>query len=158
MTTAMMPGSFDPVTNGHIDIMERGAGMFDKVIVAVLHNCRKKPLFTLEEKIHFLKEGTSHIENIEIASFDGLLIDFAIEKEASVLLKGLRSITDYDYEAPMAVMNKRIAADIETVFLHTNPEFASLSSSLVKEVAKFNALPAGLVPGLVEEALKDKFK
>lgn len=156
MTIAVFPGSFDPVTNGHIDVIERGARIFDKVIVAVLHNSSKNPLFTLDEKMHLLQKSTSHISNVETDSFQGLLVDFAREKQANVLLKGLRSVTDFDYEAPMSVMNKRIAFEIETIFLHTAPEYASVSSSIVKEAAKYDALPDGLVPEMVKRALNDK--
>lgn len=157
MTTALIPGSFDPVTNGHVNIIARGTSMFDKVIVAVLHNSKKNPLFTLEEKKELLKEATSHLNNVEITSFDGLLIDFAAEKEASVLLKGLRSVTDFEYEGPMAVMNRKMNSGIETVFLHTDPDYASISSTLIKEVAKYDALPEGFVHEKVKLALKRKF-
>ncbi|WP_147802424.1 pantetheine-phosphate adenylyltransferase [Alkalicoccus halolimnae] len=157
MTTAMVPGSFDPVTNGHVNIIERGTRMFDKVIVAVLHNSKKSPLFTLEEKVKLIKIATSHLERVEIEAFDGLLIDFAEEQGADVLLKGLRSVTDYDYEAPMAVMNRKMNNEIETVFLHTDPHYASISSTLVKEVSRYDSLPEGLVHEEVKDALRNKF-
>lgn len=158
MKIALIPGSFDPVTNGHMDIIERGANIFDQIIVAVMHNSSKKPLFSLEEKLALLQKSTHHLENVKTTSFDGLLIDFARENNVSVLLKGLRSISDYDYEAPMAVMNQRIDSNIETVFLHTSPAYAAVSSTIVKEAAKYQALPQGLVPDAVEKALLTKFK
>ncbi|PTL39726.1 pantetheine-phosphate adenylyltransferase [Alkalicoccus saliphilus] len=157
MTTALIPGSFDPVTNGHVNIIERGTKMFDKVIVGVLHNSKKNPLFSLDEKQELLKSATAHLENVEITTFDGLLIDFAAEKGVSVLLKGLRSVTDFEYEGPMAVMNRRMNSSIETVFLHTDPDYASISSTLIKEVAKYDALPEGFVHAQVKAALKRKF-
>lgn len=158
MKIALIPGSFDPVTNGHIDIIERGTKIFDQLIVAVMHNSSKKPLFTLEEKIDLLQTSTAHLSNVKISSFDGLLVDYARKNNVSVLLKGLRSSSDYEYEAPMAVMNQRIDENIETVFLHTSPHYSSVSSSIVKEAAKYHALPEGLVPEEVEKALRLKFK
>ncbi|MFC4735494.1 pantetheine-phosphate adenylyltransferase [Bacillus daqingensis] len=156
MTTAIIPGSFDPVTNGHVDIMQRSTQMFDRVITAVMHNSSKKPLFSLEEKLELLRISTEGIDNLEIKTFDGLLAEFARKEGATVLVKGLRSVTDYEYEIPMAVMNREINTELETIFLPTSPQYRVLSSSIIKEVARFEAVPNGFVPPAVAEALKQK--
>ncbi|NJP36464.1 pantetheine-phosphate adenylyltransferase [Alkalicoccus luteus] len=156
MTTAIIPGSFDPVTNGHVDIIRRSSQMFDQVITAVMHNSSKKPLFSLDEKLELLRLSTEGIDNLEIKAFDGLLAEFARKEGATVLVKGLRSVTDYEYEIPMAVMNREINIELETVFLPTSPQYRALSSSIIKEVARFDAVPQGLVPAPVEKALKQK--
>ncbi|CAM3959522.1 pantetheine-phosphate adenylyltransferase [Alkalicoccus chagannorensis] len=157
MVKAVVPGSFDPITNGHIDIIERGSSLFDEVIVAVLHNSRKNPLFSLEEKQEMIWESVAHLSNVRSEVFDGLLADFAANQGASVLLKGLRSMTDFDYETPMAVMNNKMHNELETVFLYSKPEFAHISSSIVKETARFHSLPPGQVPDSVEKRLLQKF-
>ncbi|NLB73631.1 MAG: pantetheine-phosphate adenylyltransferase [Firmicutes bacterium] len=157
MKIAVYPGSFDPVTNGHIDIAERGAGLFDKLIVAVAKNPAKEPLFTLDERIAMLEESLSHLRNVEISCFRGLLVDFARLQQATAILKGLRALSDFEYEFQMASVNRKIG-DIETVFMMTSNEYAYLSSSAVKEVASLGACVKGFVPPHVGEMLIEKYK
>lgn len=156
MNTAIYPGSFDPVTYGHIDIIERSANFFDKLIVAVLSNPRKTPLFTAEERIEMIRESVKHIPNVEVESFNGLLVDFARFKKARIIIKGLRAVSDFEYELQMALMNKKLDKDIETFFMMTSTKYSYLSSSVVKEVASFGGCIRGLVPSIVEERLKGK--
>jgi pantetheine-phosphate adenylyltransferase len=155
--TALCPGTFDPVTNGHLDIIGRAAETFDAVIVGALENPSKQPLFTLEERVAMLKEACSGMAGVSIVSFRGLLVDFARAQEAGVIVKGLRAVSDYEYEIQMAQMNHRLAG-VETVFIPTNPSWSFLSSSLVKEVAKLGGDVAGLVPEHVREALADRLE
>lgn len=138
MKIAIYPGSFDPVTNGHYDIIKRASKMFDKLIVAVLKNNKKQSLFSIKERMDLLENLTKDIKNVEIDFFDGLLIDFAKRKGAIVIVRGLRAITDFDYELQLAQTNKVIAGDIETIFLTTNLKYSYLSSSVVKEIASFS--------------------
>lgn len=153
MATALCPGSFDPVTLGHLDIIERTARHFDDVIVAVIRNPQKsKSLFTLEERQEMLREVTSHLGNVRIEFFKGLLVDFARENGAEAIVKGLRAMTDFDYELQMAQMNSSLV-DVETVFIPTSPEYSFLASSLVKEVAMFGGDVSSLIPGFVNERL-----
>lgn len=152
------PGSFDPVTYGHLDIIERAAKSFDTVIVAVLNNTSKKSLFTLEEKISLLKETTKDLPNVEIDYFSGLLSDYAKQKKCNNMIRGLRAISDFEYEMQMASVNKKINNDIETYFMVSSNQYAYLSSSIVKEVAVFGGSISCFVPKVVEKALKDKFK
>ncbi len=154
---AICPGSFDPVTNGHIDIIERACGIFDKVIVAVLKNQGKDSLFTIEERLTMLKDAVKHLPNAEIDTFDGLLVDFADKKGAKVIIRGLRAVSDFEYEFKMASMNKKLKPDIEMVFIMTSNEYAFLSSSVVREVASFGGDVSGVVTPLVEEMLKKKY-
>ena len=151
--TALYPGSFDPVTNGHVDVAERAARLFDHVIVAVAQNNAKTPLFTVEERCAFLRQALVGFPNVRVTAFDGLLVDFARAQGASVIIKGLRALTDFEYEFQMALMNRRLAPDVETVFLMTDAEKAFLSSSLVKEVARLGGDIHGLVPEFVERPL-----
>jgi pantetheine-phosphate adenylyltransferase len=157
MKIAVYPGSFDPVTNGHLDIVERGAGLFDKLIVAVAKNPGKAPLFTVEERIVMLKKSLSHLSNVEISCFKGLLVDFARLQQATAILKGLRALSDFEYEFQMASVNRKIG-DIETVFMMTGNEYAYLSSSAVKEVASLGGCVKGFVPTHVVEMLTEKYK
>ncbi|WP_134700331.1 pantetheine-phosphate adenylyltransferase [Ammoniphilus sp. YIM 78166] len=157
MRIAVCPGSFDPVTKGHLDIIQRGAKIFDKVIVAVLINRNKSPLFTIEERVELLREVTSHLPNVEVDSFQGLLIDYLKEKKAQAIIKGLRAVSDFEYEMQMASINRLLEEDIETFFMMTNNQYSFLSSSIVKEVAKYEADVSSLVPPLVEKALKKKY-
>ncbi|MEJ8544390.1 pantetheine-phosphate adenylyltransferase [Brevibacillus borstelensis] len=157
MTIAVCSGSFDPVTNGHLDIISRGARIFEKVIVAVLNNSQKQSLFTVEERVEMLRLATAHLPNVEVDSFSGLLMDYMRKRQASVILRGLRSNADFDYEMPIAAANKTLGEDVETMFLLTNPQYAYLSSSIVRELAKYKASVKGLVPPAVEEALAKKF-
>lgn len=156
MTTALCPGSFDPPTNGHLDVVERTARHFDRVIVAVIANPSKQSLFTVDERTDMLGEALGHLDNVEIASFDGLLVDFAQTHDAQVIVKGLRAVSDFEYELQMAQMNTALTG-IDTLFLTAQPEFAFLSSSLVKEVARYGGSVKGLVPEGVVAALKARF-
>lgn len=152
---ALCPGTFDPVTNGHLDIIRRSAGIFDPVVVAVLENPSKAPLFSVEERLEMLREAAAGLEHLEITSFSGLLVDFARRCGAGVVVKGLRAVTDFDYELQMAQMNHRIAG-VETFFVPTSPQWSYLSSSLVREVVRFGGDVDGLVPGFVQDRLRDK--
>ncbi|MCX7885016.1 MAG: pantetheine-phosphate adenylyltransferase [Caloramator sp.] len=144
---AVYPGSFDPITNGHIDVIERTSKIFDKVIVAVLENPDKKnPLFTLEERVELIKKSTKNIPNIEIDNFKGLLIDYMHEKNAKVIIKGLRAVSDFEYEFQMALLNNKLDAEIETLFMMTNNKYSYLSSSAVKQVAMYGGCIKELVP------------
>ncbi|WP_249869885.1 pantetheine-phosphate adenylyltransferase [Oceanobacillus saliphilus] len=154
---AICPGSFDPITNGHLDIINRGAKVFEKVIVTVFNNQSKSPLFTVEERIHLLEESTKDMPNVTVDSSDHLLMDYAQEKKAHAVIRGLRAISDFEYEMQITSMNRKLNEDIETFFMMTNNQYSFLSSSMVKEVAKYNGNISGLVPKHVEEALKRKF-
>lgn len=156
MTTAVYPGSFDPATNGHLDVIERASELFDKVIVGVLHNSAKSPLFSVEERVNILKEATKGLDNVEIVSFSGLTIEFARECGAKVIIRGLRAITDFEYELQMAQTNRVLAPDIDTMFLTTNLEYAYLSSTTVKEVAVFGGDISKFVPDFVKEKVYQK--
>ncbi|ATP93795.1 MULTISPECIES: pantetheine-phosphate adenylyltransferase [Bacillus] len=154
---AVCPGSFDPVTLGHLDIIKRGAKIFDEVYVCVLNNSSKKPLFTVEERCELIRQVTKELPNIKVESFHGLLVDYAKQKEAKVILRGLRAVTDFEYEMQGTSMNKVLNDDIETFFMMTNNQYSFLSSSIVKEVAKYHGSVKELVPQEVEAALKEKF-
>ncbi|RKQ37380.1 pantetheine-phosphate adenylyltransferase [Oceanobacillus halophilus] len=155
---AIYPGSFDPITNGHLDIIERASKIFDEVIVAVFNNEAKSPLFTVEERIHLLEDSTSYLPNIVIDSSDHLLMDYAKEKNADAIVRGLRAVSDFEYEMQITSMNKKLNPDIETLFMMTNNQYSFLSSSMVKEAAKYHGDISGLVPDVVDEALKVKYK
>ena len=158
MIHAVYPGSFDPITFGHLDIIHRGTNVFDKVTVAVLTNPNKQPLFTVEERLHMIREVTKDLPNVEVDSFNGLLIDYLHQKKANTIIKGLRAVSDFEYELQMASINRKLAPDIETFFMMTNNKYSFLSSSIVKEVARHNGQVSDLVPPLVLEALAKKFK
>jgi pantetheine-phosphate adenylyltransferase len=153
--TALCPGTFDPVTNGHLDVIDRAASMFDEVVVAVLENPSKTPLFAVEERIGLLEPALEARANIRVGVFGGLLVDYARAQGARVIVKGLRAVTDYEYEIQMAQMNQRIG-DIDTLFMATSPKWSFLSSSLVKEVARHGGDVEGLVPDHVRKALIDR--
>lgn len=138
MKTAVYPGTFDPVTYGHLDVILRASKLFDCVIVGVLHNSSKSPLFSVEERVNMIKSITSHLKNVEVRSFDGLLVDFVHQCRADVIVRGLRAITDFEYELQMAQTNRVIAPDIDTIFLTTNLKYSYLSSSIVKEIASYD--------------------
>jgi pantetheine-phosphate adenylyltransferase len=153
--TALCPGTFDPVTNGHLDIIVRTSRSFDAVLVAVLENPSKEPLFGIEERVGMLKEATGELTNVEIGSFSGLLVEYATQRDVRVVVKGLRAVTDFEVEIQMAQMNERLAG-IETLFMPTNPRWSFLSSSLVKEVARLGGDVDGLIPDHVRHRLLDK--
>ena len=153
--TALCPGTFDPVTNGHLDVVRRAAGMFDGVVVGVLENPAKTPLFTVQERSALLQESLSDLPNVRLGAFGGLLVDYARSQGADLIVKGLRAVSDYEYEIQMAQMNQRIGG-IETLFLATSPKWSFLSSSLVKEVARLGGDVEGLVPDHVRTALIDR--
>lgn len=154
---AVYPGSFDPVTYGHLDIIRRASSMFDHLIVAVLNNTSKKPLFTLDERKALLQEVTADIPNVSIDGFRDLLVRFMKSQNANVIVRGVRSVTDFEYELQMASTNKQLDKNIETVFMMTNPKYSYLSSSIVKEIAQFQGDVHELVPPYVEEQLKLKY-
>ncbi|QXM05877.1 pantetheine-phosphate adenylyltransferase [Crassaminicella indica] len=158
MKIAVCPGSFDPVTNGHLDIIKRTSKLVDKVIVAVLYNSGKTPLFTVEERLELLREVTKDIPNVEIDCFSGLLVNYVKQKNINVIVKGLRAISDFEYELQMALTNKKLNPELETMFMMTSGEYSYLSSSIVKEVCKFHGCIDGLVPEVVKKALYKKFK
>jgi pantetheine-phosphate adenylyltransferase len=147
------PGSFDPVTNGHLDIITRAAGLADQVIVAVLRNPNKIPMFTVDERVEMLRDATKALDNVEVDKFEGLIVDFCKDNDIAAIVKGLRAVSDFDYELQMAQMNYS-QAGVETLFLTTNPLYAFLSSSLVKDFAKYGGDVASLVPGPVLDRLK----
>jgi pantetheine-phosphate adenylyltransferase len=153
--TALCPGTFDPVTNGHVDIIERAAQQFDRVVVAVLENPGKQPLFGVEERVAMLKEATADLRGVEIAAFSGLLVKYAKRIGAKAIVKGLRAVTDFEYEIQMAQMNQRLGG-VETFFMTTAPTWSYLSSSLVREVARFGGDVSGLVPPVVVDRLREK--
>lgn len=158
MIKAIYPGTFDPPTNGHLDLIERSAKLFDVLIVAVGEQAEKNPLFSLEERINMLRELCAPYPNVEVDHFKGLLVSYAKEKEASLIIRGLRAVSDFEYEMQMALMNRKLAPDIETVFLMTSDRWSFLSSSLVKEIALLGGCVKDLVPPLVEKYLKEKRK
>ncbi len=153
---AIYPGSFDPITNGHLDLIERGSAFFDKLIVSILRNDEKEALFSVEERIEMLKEVVGGFSNVEVGSFDGLLVDYAAQCGASVILRGIRAVSDYEYELQMALMNRRLKPEIETVFLMAGEAHSFLSSKLVKEVIRLGGSVTGLVPPPIEGRLRKR--
>jgi pantetheine-phosphate adenylyltransferase len=155
---AVYPGSFDPVTNGHIDLIQRSSSLFDHVIVSILRNTDKTPLFTVEERMEMLHESIREIKNVSITSFDGLLVDFVEQVGAAVIIRGIRAISDYEYELQMALMNRRLSNKVETVFMLPAESYSFLSSKLVKEIARHGKSISAFVPEDVEKRLEAKFK
>jgi pantetheine-phosphate adenylyltransferase len=154
--SALYPGTFDPPTNGHLDLIERGAKLFDRLIVAILNNPVKDPLFTVEERVEMLKESTAALKNVSVATFDGLMVEFARKQGVSAVLRGIRAISDYEYEFQMALMNRRLAPEIETVFLQPAGRYSFVSSRMLKEVFSFGGDVSGLVPPNVLKRLRSR--
>jgi pantetheine-phosphate adenylyltransferase len=153
---AIYPGSFDPLTNGHIDIIQRGSRFFDRIVIAVLMNLEKAPLFTVPERVSIAREVFQDRPNVEVDTFDGLLVDYARRKRATVIVRGLRAVSDFEYEMQMALMNRRLNPDVETVFMMPAEPYTYVSSRLVKEVVALGGTVHGLVPEVVEARLRDK--
>ena len=153
---AIYPGSFDPITSGHLDLIERGSRLFDRLVVSVLRNESKEPLFSVEERMEMLVEAVAHMPNVEVDCFNGLLIEYARTKQATVLLRGIRAVSDYEYELQMAHMNRRLAPEMETVMLTSREAHSYISSRLVKEVISLGGNIAGLVPRFVEKRLRQR--
>ena len=158
MRIAVYPGSFDPMTNGHLDIIKRAAKTFDKVYVAILTNSAKKPCFSLKQRIDWLTRATAELGNVEVDSFSGLLVNYANQIGASIIIKGLRAVSDFEYEFQMALTNRALSPNIETMFLMTNGKYSYLSSSIVKEIAKLGGSLNGLVPDFMIEEIYEKIK
>jgi pantetheine-phosphate adenylyltransferase len=157
LTIAVCPGSFDPVTYGHLDVIRRAAGVFDKVIIAVLKNASKNPLFSIEQRKELLMQVTQDIPNVEVDSFDDLLINYMNEKKAHVIVKGLRAVSDFEYELQMASLNRKLSDKIETFFMMSSTQYSYLSSSIVKQIAQFHGPISDLVPHEIEIALRAKY-
>ena len=153
---AVCPGSYDPITNGHLDIIQRGANIFDELYVGVLHNSAKKSLFTVEERVQMIEEATAHIPNVKVDSFQGLLVDYAKARNANVVIRGLRAVSDFEYEMQINSMNRYLDDQIETFFIMTNNQYSFLSSSIVKEVAQYGRDVSELVPECVQKRLRMK--
>ncbi len=153
---AIYPGSFDPLTNGHLDLIARAAKIFDHLVVSILRNSQKNPLFTVEERVAMLSEGVAEFENVSVATFEGLLVDFAHEQRAHAVVRGIRAISDYEYEFQMALMNRRLSPEVETIFLMPDAKYSFVSSRLVKEVFRLGGSVDGLVPKFVVERMKEK--
>ena len=153
---ALYPGTFDPPTNGHVDLIQRGSKLFDHLIVAVLNNPGKDPLFTVAERVEMLREATHSIPNVSVDTFSGLLVDYARQKQAKALLRGIRAFTDYEYELQMALTNRKLSPDVETVFLMPALAYTYVSSRLVREIFQLGGSVTGMVPALVEERLHQK--
>ncbi len=155
-TRAVYPGTFDPVTNGHIDLIQRGAALFDHLQVAILSNAEKTPLFSLEERVEMLEEAVGRYSNVSVTTFEGLLVEYAEKIGASVIVRGIRAVSDYEYELQMAMMNRRLSSRVETVFLMPAEAYSYLSSRLVKEISQLGGSVRGLVPPGVERRLKSR--
>ena len=158
MSIAVYPGSFDPVTYGHLDIIKRSIRVFDKLVIGILLNSEKNPLFSMEERVEFLTEATKDMENVEVKSFSGLLVDFARENNADITVRGLRAVTDFEYELQIAQINNKLDSNLDTMFSTTSTEYAYLSSTIVREIASYHGDVSELVPPYVEQKLKQKFR
>ena len=163
MRIAVYPGSFDPITNGHLDIIERASRVYDKLVVGVLSNASKTPLFSAEKRVEMIRLVTKHLDNVEVDTFTGLLVDFAASKNATVIVKGLRTVADFEYEFQMALTNKKLNPELETMFVITDPEYMYLSSSMVRQVASFGGdvtdfLPDGICKDIVERLTQGRAK
>ncbi|MCX8010474.1 MAG: pantetheine-phosphate adenylyltransferase [Ignavibacteria bacterium] len=158
MKIAIYPGTFDPITFGHLDVIKRSADIFDKIIVAVLENANKTPLFTKEERIEMIKSSVSNITNVEVDVFQGLLVDYAKRKNAIAVIRGLRAVSDFEYEFQMALMNRKLSEELTTLFLMPNEKYTYLNSTIVRELARLGADVSEFVPKIVVEKLAEKFK
>lgn len=158
MRIAVYPGSFDPITNGHLDVIERASRLYDKLVVGVLNNSNKRPMFSAKERVDMIRRVTRHLENVEVDTFTGLLVDFAKSKGATVIVKGLRTVADFEYEFQMALLNKSLNPEYETMFMMTNTKYSYISSSMVKELAGFKGNLTGLVPCEIIEQIKEKYE
>ena len=158
MSIAVYPGSFDPVTYGHLYIIKRSIRVFDKLVIGILLNSEKNPLFSMEERVEFLTEATKDMENVEVKSFSGLLVDFARENNADITVRGLRAVTDFEYELQIAQINNKLDSNLDTMFFTTSTEYAYLSSTIVREIASYHGDVSELVPPYVEQKLKQKFR
>ena len=156
-TLAVYPGSFDPLTNGHVDIISRGARLFDRIIVAILVNAEKAPLFSMEERVEITRAVFRDQPNVEVDTFDGLLVDYVARRRAQVIVRGLRAVSDFEYEFQMALMNRKLRSTVETVFLMPHEKYTYISSRLIKEVASFGTSVAGMVPPITEKRLTEKY-
>ncbi len=156
MRRAIYPGSFDPVTNGHLDVIERARKLFDEVIVAVAHNDQKQPLFSLDERLELLRKTLGNLNGVQVAPLKGLLVDFAVAQKATAVIRGLRAISDFEFEFQMALMNRKLEATVETIFLMPKEEYTYLSSRIVKEIARLGGDIAKFVPPAVVEAFRRK--
>ena len=156
MKLAVYPGSFDPLTNGHVDIIERGTHLFDKIIVAVLVNVEKSPLFTIQERVEILRDVFKAAPNVEVDTFDGLLVDYVSRRDADVIVRGLRALSDFESEFQMALMNRRLSPEVETVFMMPAEQYTYISSRMIKEVFSLGGQVRGLVPAIVESRLREK--
>jgi pantetheine-phosphate adenylyltransferase len=155
--TAIYPGFFDPITNGHLSIVKRGLEIFDKLIISILNNPKKVPLFSIEERISMIKQALQNEPNIEVDTFDGLLVDYVVEKQSNIILRGIRALSDFEYEFQMALMNRKLNRDVQSVFLMTDYKWFYISSTIIKEASRFGGDVSGLVPEFVNEKLKEKF-
>ncbi len=158
MKLAIYPGTFDPITNGHLDLVKRGLVIFDELIVAVAHSPKKEPMFSLEERLSLIEASVRDYRNVRVEAFNGLLVDYVQGRGGVAIIRGLRAVSDFEYELQMALMNRRLAGHLETVFMMPSQEFSYLTSTIVREAASLGGSVTGLVPEAVEKALKDKFK
>jgi pantetheine-phosphate adenylyltransferase len=155
--TAIYPGFFDPITNGHLSIVSRGLDIFDRLIIAILHNPKKEPLFSIHERMEMIREALKGNPNVDVDSFDGLLVDYVVHKQSNIILRGLRALSDFEYEFQMALMNRKLNRDVQSVFLMTDYKWFYTSSTIIKEAASFGGDVSGLVPEFVNDKLKEKF-